>query len=160
MDLICIDLEASGLSTDSYPIEVAWKNAITGQSDNFLINPESAADWDHWDEFAEEVHGIDRELLCLDGVDIYTACEKLRALAGKRVISDAVQFDHFWLSRLYAAAEETMPFRLVGLEELLNEKQLVAYSVLTKGQHRRHRAKQDVDDILANITLLLENGTA
>ncbi len=160
MELICIDLEASGLSTDSYPIEIAWKNALTGEFDSFLINPDSAAGWDFWDEYAEELHGLDRDVLCLEGEDIYTACHRLKLLAGKCVISDAVQFDHFWLSRLYAAADEEMPFQLIGLDELLDEKQLIAYSVLAKAQHRRHRALQDVDDILANISLLLDNESA
>lgn len=157
MELICIDLEASGLSTDSYPIEIAWKNALTGEFDSFLINPDSAPDWDFWDEFAEEMHGLERETLCLEGYDIFTACERLRLLKGKCVISDAPQFDHFWLSRLYMAADEEMPFQLVGLEEVLDEKQLIAYSVMSKAQYRRHRALQDVDDILENITLLLDN---
>ena len=39
MELICIDLEASGLGAESYPIEVAWVNDDTGEHDSFFNQP-------------------------------------------------------------------------------------------------------------------------
>ena len=55
-----IDLEASGFGRGSYPIEVGF--ALENREIySFLIKPE--ADWTHWSEEAEEIHGISREQL-------------------------------------------------------------------------------------------------
>ena len=52
-----IDVEASGFGTASYPIEIglALEN---GERYCSLIKP--LAEWDHWDETAQELHGIKR----------------------------------------------------------------------------------------------------
>ncbi|MEH6628750.1 MAG: hypothetical protein V7739_20100 [Motiliproteus sp.] len=56
--MIIVDIEASGLSPDSYPIEIAWVDTRTDACDAFLINPETACcDWDYWNYDAEKIHG-------------------------------------------------------------------------------------------------------
>ncbi len=152
MELICLDLEASGLGPSSYPIEVAWKNALDNTSDNFLINPDSVEGWEYWDDFAEEIHGIERSKLTVKGVTAEEACTRLnQQLEGKQVLSDAWEFDHFWLTRLYQAADMEMTFTLVGLEAVLGGEELVQYRFVSKSQLRRHRAMNDVDHILQAI---------
>lgn len=160
MDLICIDLEASGLGAESYPIEVAWKNDTTGERDSFLINPESAEGWHYWDEYAEEMHGLDREELCHKGLDIKEACERLNLkLAGKTLVSDAYQFDLFWLKRLFSATGLQPSFRLAGLERFLSKEQLIQFGFLAKAQFRRHRAMNDVEDILTCMRAVMVEPT-
>ncbi|GGK60838.1 hypothetical protein [Amphritea balenae] len=151
MDLICLDIEASGLGPRSYPIEVAWKS-LAGASDNFLIDPCSADEWDYWDDFAEEMHGICRSELLRDGVDVHTACDRMNAaLADKLVLSDAWEFDYFWLQRLFQATGKAMTFKLQGLESVLQREELIQYQFICKAQLRRHRAMSDVDHILQAI---------
>ncbi|MBV0933557.1 3'-5' exonuclease [Marinobacterium weihaiense] len=150
--MICIDLEASGLSPDSYPIEIAWKCTRTGRSDTFLINPDSVPEWDYWDECAEELHGIEPELLQQQGISAEAACSRLNhALEGACVVSDAHAFDDFWLRRLFEACKVVPRFKLVGLETVLPPKQCERYEQIARGQFRRHRALQDVDDLIAAI---------
>ena len=67
MNLICLDLEASGLGPHSYPIEVAWKSTAD-ESDTFLINPDTVPGWTFWDDFAEELHSLCRTELRQKGV--------------------------------------------------------------------------------------------
>ena len=151
MDLICIDLEASGLGPHSYPIEVAWKSS-GGECDSFLINPDSVEDWGFWDDFAEEMHGICRTELVKQGIPVVEACQRMNtALAGKQLISDAWEFDFFWLDRLFQAADIKMAFELVGLQAVLTGEELVQYRFICKAQLRRHRAMSDVDHILQAI---------
>jgi len=47
-----IDFEASGLSDESYPIEVAWNN-VDGTVESYLINTDCVTDWIYWDPNAE-----------------------------------------------------------------------------------------------------------
>lgn len=152
MELICIDLEASGLGAESYPIEVAWINDETGEQDSFLINPETAQGWVYWDEYAEEMHGIDREDLVCKGLDIRKACKRLNEkLKDKTLISDAFEFDLFWLSRLFEASGLQPSFRMAGLERILSKEQIIQFGFLAKAQFRKHRALNDVRDIIACI---------
>ncbi len=151
--MICIDLEASGLARESYPIEIAWKCAETGESDSFLINPVSVPEWQYWDEFAEELHGIEPERLRQEGISADVACLRLnRALKGREVISDAFEYDGFWLRRLFEACDIQPSFRLAGLDAVLNAEERIQYQFIARSQFRRHRALQDVDDLIAAIT--------
>ncbi len=151
MNLICLDLEASGLGPGSYPIEVAWKGMSEG-CDNFLIDPGSVSEWTFWDDFAEEMHGLCRVELSQKGITAVEACDRLNAaLQGQDVISDAWEFDSFWLRRLFEATERTMQFRLIGLSEVLSPEELIQYRFVCKAQLRRHRAMADVDHILQAI---------
>lgn len=155
MNLICLDLEASGLGPDSYPIEVAWKGtseSMEDQSDNFLIDPGSVSEWDFWDDFAEEMHGVCRVELSKEGIAAVEACERLNAaLQGLDVVSDAWEFDSFWLRRLFDAADRTMQFRLIGLSDILSPGELIQYRFVCKAQLRRHRAMADVNHIMQAI---------
>lgn len=150
--MICIDLEASGLARESYPIEIAWKCTATGRSDSFLINPDSVPEWEYWDEHAEELHGIDCELLQREGISADLACRRLnQALSGCEVVSDAREYDGFWLRRLFSATGVRPGFHLVGLEAVLNAEERVQYQSIARSRSRRHRALQDVDDLIADI---------
>ncbi len=151
MDLICLDIEASGLGASSYPIEVAWKSTDE-DCDNFLIDPGSVAGWLFWDDFAEEMHGICRVELSESGISAAEACDRLNiALQGRKVVSDAWEFDSFWLKRLFEAVDRPMQFRLIGLSEVLSPEELIQYRFACKAQLRRHRAMADVDHILQAI---------
>jgi hypothetical protein len=103
--VICIDIEASGLGPLSYPIEVAWKCGLTGESDLFLINPDTGYNWTQWDLSAADIHGITMDELLHKGISVNEACNRLnQMLSGKTVTSDALDFDFFWMRRLFESA--------------------------------------------------------
>jgi hypothetical protein len=157
MDIICLDFEASGLGTSSYPIEVAWCDAGSGEQDSFLIDPQSVPGWTHWDEVAEGIHGLARGELQAQGVTAAAACWRLnRALEGKMVYCDALEFDHFWMRRLYDAAQMRPLFRLRGLEVLLNAAQRQRFLDAIECQDRNHRALDDVADLISALKYAYE----
>ncbi|MGB0734046.1 MAG: hypothetical protein ACPGPF_09765 [Pontibacterium sp.] len=155
---VYVDIEASGLSEDSYPIEIAWVCEETHESDSFLINPSSIAQWHYWDETAEQIHGIQRELLLHEGIGVVEACERLnKALVGAALVSDALSFDGFWMSRLFVAASSTAQFDMIGLDDLLTQDQLQRYKKVSRSQLRRHRALPDVEAMMRAVTMVKRN---
>ena len=149
MELVFIDIEASGLGADSYPIEVAWKREDGAAQDSFLLNPEYVYGWDDWDEIAEDLHGISQAQLHEKGLRPDDACHRLnQALRDKVVVSDAPEYDLFWLERLFDSQDIAMQFTLRSLQLVLNPLQYEAFGVVGRIQFRSHRALDDVEHLI------------
>ena len=100
--IVFLDFEASSLSDDSYPIEVAWA-AEDGSSEQHLIRPAPA--WNDWDASAQKVHGISRERLLAEGEGHDAVARRtLDALAPHEVYVTAPSWDGKWMSVLLRSA--------------------------------------------------------
>jgi hypothetical protein len=101
--LVFLDFEASSLSKQSYPIEVAWVFE-DGRSESHLIRP--APSWDDWDAAAEAVHRIARAELLEHGDDHATVARRMvDQLSGHDLLASAPSWDGKWLSVLLRAAK-------------------------------------------------------
>lgn len=99
---IFLDFEASSLNKQSYPIEVGWVRE-NGESEGHLIRP--APSWLDWDETAEAIHGISRDLLLREGVAHDVVCARLAEIFQDNVVyASAPSWDGHWLSMLLRAA--------------------------------------------------------
>ncbi|WP_052063375.1 exonuclease domain-containing protein [Nitrincola sp. A-D6] len=152
--MLIIDIEASGLDPDhSYPIEIGVYNTEEPDTSlSFLIRPH--ADWSHWDEVAEEIHGIERAELFRDGIEPELACDQLNLYINQHagnsncVISDAPDFDFMWLRRLFRTTQQRMQFKLAGIDSVLNpSRQALIFSELEK-QQMPHRALADAGSLV------------
>ena len=113
---VFLDIEASGLAAESYPIEIAWNNAA-GKIQSFLIkrHPE----WTHWNDEAEKLHRIYREELEEHGISLDEACDLLdKDLAGGHIFSDAPFYERQWLNKLYDTASRKRPFTVQGISKI------------------------------------------
>jgi hypothetical protein len=143
---VFLDIEASGFGAGSYPIEIGCVLA-DGRTVCCLVRPPEG--WQHWDDSAESVHHITRELLMSRGKPIAEVISHLDdALRGQDVFSDAWGNDYAWLSRLYDEAGTVPRFRLRSLRELLNEEQAARWHdaklrVADELRTTRHRASND-----------------
>lgn len=98
-ELLTLDVEASGLSNDSYPISIGIAGS-ENQSQYWLICP--MEDWTYWDEFAEDKHGISRDHLIEHGRDAFLVAREINALfRGMTLIVDST-WDAIWVDRLFA----------------------------------------------------------
>lgn len=141
-----LDIEASGFGPGSYPIEIGWVRG-DGRAGCLLVRP--AADWTHWDEGAERLHGITRTTLLRHGHAAPDVARRLNdELAGEVVYCDGWGQDYSWLAVLFEAAAMTPAFRLEPAARLLPDAQLAQLD----GLHRRafaelgvqrHRASND-----------------
>ena len=143
---IIIDVEASGFGGTSYPIEIGV--ALEDESKYCsLIMP--APDWTHWDDSAESVHRIARDILENYGKPIQeVAAELNQRFAGKTLYTDGWVVDKPWLIRLFHAAGIEMKFSVSALEMILTEQQMERWhttkdKILADVKERRHRASFD-----------------
>jgi len=99
---VFLDFEASSLSDQSYPIEVAWVFQ-DGRSESHLIAP--APTWEDWDAEAEAIHGITRAALIADGEPHDVVANRMvEALSIHDLFASAPSWDGKWLSALLRAA--------------------------------------------------------
>lgn len=143
---IIIDVEASGFGNGSYPIEVG----VALDDDTkycALILP--ADEWEHWDDDAEKVHRIARDILETHGKPIHEVAEHLNQLfEGKTLYTDAWGVDKPWLTTLFYRAAMEMKFSVSPLELILSEDQMARWhetkdKLLAEVKKHRHRASFD-----------------
>ena len=146
MTPIVIDVEASGFGKGSYPIEVGLV-LPDGARHCYLITP--ARGWQHWDEAAERIHGISRDVLATYGRPLQDVAWRLNELLrNKTAYSDAWSFDMSWLGKLYDAAGIQQAFRVADIADLIDEQQrarwhTVKLRVAEELGLQRHRASGD-----------------
>ena len=141
-----IDVEASGFGAWSYPIEVG-----VAMRDNekycALISP--APEWTYWDETAEELHRVRRDVLEAHGKPRHVVTDDLNGLLeGKTVYSDGWVVDKPWLTTLFFSAGKPMKFQISPLELILSEPQMAQWhkvkdEVVDELKLTRHRASYD-----------------
>jgi hypothetical protein len=143
---IIIDVEASGFGAASYPIEVG----IALDDDTkycSLILP--APDWEHWDNDAEKVHRIARDILETYGKPLQEVAAHLNGLLeGRTLYTDGWVVDKPWLTTLFYKAGMDMSFRVSPLEMILSEQQMERWHetkdrILAEVKKHRHRASFD-----------------
>ena len=141
-----IDVEASGFGAGSYPIEVGL--AMTcGQMHCTLIRPED--DWLHWNEEAESLHGITRDILLVNGKSPLKVAMLLNEwLDGATVYTDAWGNDSCWLALLYEAANIQQRFTIDSVASLISQEQMSQWhptknQVIQEMDLKRHRASSD-----------------
>jgi hypothetical protein len=141
-----IDIEASGFGAHSYPIEVGV--AFTdGTKYCALILPQQ--DWTHWDQGAEKVHRISRDILETYGKPINEVAAKLNELLREQTAySDGWVVDKTWLDRLFYAGGIPCEFSFSSLEMILSEPQMEIWHptkdvILLELGDKRHRASFD-----------------
>ena len=119
---IILDIEASGFGSGSYPIEIGVAMP-DGQLYVWLVKRHE--DWTHWQDSAEQIHGISREQLQRDGQPLREVADELNELlAGKTVFSDGWGVDRGWLALLFHDAGVLQGFKLDAIYGLLDEDEL------------------------------------
>jgi hypothetical protein len=153
--MIVFDVEASGLSKESYPIEIAWQDSCHPCSfDTFLVRPVNT--WVYWDEYAEkEIHHISRASILREGISIADACDRLNTkLSGKIIYSDAIEYDQRWVLKLFNEAGIKPKFSFGSIYEIVEKESTQRFESAIEHEHVVHRALDDVRQI---IRLLFPN---
>lgn len=105
--IVFVDLEASSLDADGWPVEVglSWLRDGRARTVSSLIRPEPDWPMTAWSAESAAVHRIPLR----EPRDAPAAAEVARwaaeVIGGDTLVSDAPEFDGRWLHRLLAAAE-------------------------------------------------------
>jgi len=143
---IFIDFEASSLDlVSSYPIEVGIC-LPNGEVKSWLIKPHVM--WRDWSEKAARVHGISKEELQSDGLEISRVTRELNEILSGPVYCDAWAFDSFWSHRLFKAGKVKPIFELDSITSILKPDEIDQWQDIRAGaiedlQLVRHRAAND-----------------
>ena len=143
---IIIDVEASGFGHDSYPIEIGLAME-DGAKYCSLLSP--AEDWTHWDDEAENVHRIPRDILETHGKPLMEVANELNELLrGKTIYTDGWVVDKPWIMKLYNQCNVEPEFFTSSLEMILSEEQMSVWhetkdNLLAEMDLKRHRASND-----------------
>ncbi len=141
-----IDVEASGFGPYSYPIEVGVV-LNDGRRYCSLIKP--AKEWTYWDESAEQVHHISREILHKHGKPLKKVAKELNEFVSEQTVySDGWVVDSPWIRQLFYMAYLDPLFKVSPLEMILTESQMEAWHeakdrLLDSCENKRHRASFD-----------------
>jgi DNA polymerase-3 subunit epsilon len=119
-EVLFLDIEASSLSSASFPVEIGWVVDDEVESGSFLIKLHGTWNFDNgWSAQSAAIHGITPAMLAAEGLAVDKACTHLDEVThGRLVVSDAPQLDDWWLSRLYAAAGRERTWAVGGVERL------------------------------------------
>jgi hypothetical protein len=119
-EVLFIDIEASGLSSASFPIEIGWVVDDEAEPESFLVSPHETWDFQSgWSAQSAAIHGITPAMLEEGGTLVEEACTWLDDLTGGcLVVSDAPRHDDWWLGRLYAAAGRRKSWAIGDVERL------------------------------------------
>lgn len=138
-----LDVEASGIHPDSYPIKIAICGRDGMPAYESLIMP--ASYWEHWCYDAQDLHGIDRGSLFLHGIDTREVARVLNdQFGGETLLSDSNQ-DAFWIDVLYEAAGFESQFSIVNVHNLLPQELLKAFL----GAFPSAKAHRPMEDAIA-----------
>lgn len=153
-EIAVIDVESSGLDLSvSYPIEIAWLS-LSDEFDEFLINPNTASNWDYWSDDSALIHNISRSQCVSDGLHVIEAANRLNSLLnGCLVISDAVGFDMTWIDRLFAEAGTNRDFDIIDISQFIHgigaPPELISKFYKVKRESKtEHRALSDCRGII------------
>jgi len=143
-----IDIEASGLHFDSYPIEIAV--LVNRKHHVWLIKPEPS--WTHWCNNAEALHGISRRKLKEEGVPASVVVDKLTDVlsdASGVLYSDADRWDEDWLSTLFFTCGRQPPTKVLSIFDLMSDDQKCMFNTIkndlcSNGAYQQHRALDDI----------------
>jgi hypothetical protein len=162
---IVIDIEASGLHSTSFPVEIGWC-ADNGVPASILIRPQRSWNLEAWDSEAEALHGHSLAKLNLHGMDVVEAASLLNAkLKGSVVLSDGIAFDRHWLAMLFDAAEIEVEFHISDVYEWIGaetrrrklDPQRVHSTLrdFTEASSKPHRAAEDASLVRSMIKACL-----
>jgi hypothetical protein len=119
-EVLFLDIEASGLSSASFPIEIGWVLDDEAEPESFLVRPHGTWELDTgWSAQSAAIHGIAPATLKAEGLSVDEACTRLDEATHRRlVVSDAPRHDDWWLGRLYAATGREKAWSLGDVERL------------------------------------------
>ncbi len=113
--LVFLDIEASSLAPDSWPVEIgcAWIGPAGVEVSEALIRPRPDWPLSSWSARAGEVHGISLAQLEAAGYPAENVARATDALRDVDLVSNNPHWDAYWLARLRGPERPALRVRLL-----------------------------------------------
>lgn len=114
-----MDVESSGSKADSgsFPVSIGVAGP-EGRSWGRLICPLEY--WTHWDDAAEELHGLSRDMLIDDGHDPFLVCRAMNhEFKGLTLLTDAGS-DKRWVEKLFHEVGVKRAFEIENITDVFD----------------------------------------
>jgi hypothetical protein len=144
-DILIIDIEASGLYSDSYPTEIAYGDPFSRNIESYLIKPTTFWQGLYWDPEAEKITGITKEKIA----NAVPACDIAKLIApilnkADIVLSDAPEWDQRWLNMLFDSGGIHITPKIESFHRFVNQINPSAEYRFLENNLPVHRAEADV----------------
>lgn len=111
-ELLMIDIKASGLCDQSYPISIGVAGVETPRW-SWLVYPLET--WHHWDAKLEAQHGISRDQLLAQGRDGFIICKEMNAVFKGLTLACPTPRTKALLEKLYRELAIGMSFEVMDM---------------------------------------------
>lgn len=143
MMISTLDIESSGLSSQSYPIEIGVCLSVNNSciEKNWLIKPENSWVQDlEWSLQSESKHGISKEYLINNGISAIDVCHDLnKTFDNKTLMVDTSQHDLRWINFLFNYFEIDRSF---NIEYIFNDEHIM--DIISKVPIELFETKQNI----------------
>ncbi|MBF0380779.1 MAG: hypothetical protein HQL69_07165 [Magnetococcales bacterium] len=152
--VLILDIEATGLQEDSYPIEIAYGDPLESWVTSSLIRPHKNWEKVAWDQQTELITGISLKLLQCAPLAVEVAKNVAKDLAqADLILSDAPAWDGRWLHHLLQLNPTPVKITIKDFRTTINElnplrRYLSTYKCLNIYDKSEHRAGADVIRLL------------
>ena len=128
--IVFLDMEASSLAPDSWPVEVglAWVTGGRVEVRSSLVRPEFYWSLRAWSRVSARVHGVALDELRRAPPAPQVARWAAGIVGDATLVSDAPEWDLRWLARLYETAEGLRVPRVVDFDALVASRLTLAQS--------------------------------
>jgi len=117
-----LDCEASSLSHESYPVEIAWSDEDENIETHLINVSEYPVCYTDWSKTAEKIHGLSQSYLKENGESPIVVANRLNEiLLEKKMYSDNPDYDAFWCDRLFEAVNLKIKFEFKNIDYLIKE---------------------------------------
>lgn len=117
-DLLVIDIKASGLCDQSYPISIGVAGADV-QTWSWLVYPLET--WHQWDVEFETEHGISRDQLYAQGRDGFIICKEMNAVFSSHTLISLTAATKKMLEKLFSDLSIRMSFDVSDITYLMEK---------------------------------------
>ena len=148
-DILIIDIEASGLYSDSYPTEIAYGDPFSRNIESYLIQPTLLWQSLYWDPEAEKITGITKEKIANAAPAHYIA-QLIAPILNKAdiVLSDAPEWDQRWLNMLFESGGVHITPQIESFHRFVKQINPSAEYRLLDNNLPVHRAGADVQILM------------
>lgn len=138
-DVLVLDIEASSLSAQSYPIAIG----VAGHTQrwNWFVTP--LGEWDDWCDIAESLHHIERDFLLAQGRDAFLVAREMNAIFKGQVLLVNSEWDKRWLDLLYDETGVRCSFTVKRLDEVFEANICGAIMDAYESADSAHEAEKD-----------------